>query len=107
VRENAPGRIGLQLSWRAYSQPDRDDTAFVHFLDSACAIVAQVERPVGGAYPPTLWAPGEGVDDAYDVVAGGSAVRLSVGLCDHSTGIRRARLDTSGDSFVLALPPRS
>jgi hypothetical protein len=58
------GNSQLILFWRADSSPTADYTVFVHLLDHAGNLVAQFDSPpASGAYPTSLWDPGEIIAD--------------------------------------------
>jgi hypothetical protein len=66
----APGAIlPVGLAWRTEAWPDRDLTVFVHLIDAAEQIVAQLDRrPFDGRWPAPAWQPGEGAyQDLYDI----------------------------------------
>ena len=92
--------LALTLYWRCQAPLPTDYTTFVHVLDATepGSIVAQMDRPpAGGAYPTSLWEPGEVVRDPIRVpipaeVPGGD-YRIVVGLYDFATG---ARLPVAG-----------
>ena len=47
------------LTWTALAQPARDFTVFVHVLDAAGNLVAQLDQPPLAGFAPTrLWQPG-------------------------------------------------
>ena len=72
IRQGQP--MSLTVYWRAINPPSTDYTAFVHLLDPAGAIAAQVDRPPhNGAYPTSFWMPGEVVSDTFTLVAPATA----------------------------------
>lgn len=88
-----PGAAGaattLTLAWQALAPPADDYTVFVHVLDAAGQTVAQRDAtPRDGAYPTSLWQPGEYVTDDYtfDLPPGDYTVEL--GLYLPETGAR-------------------
>jgi hypothetical protein len=84
----APGGAGVTLYWRAEAPLDTRYTAFVHALDAAGGVRAQVDQvPAGGARPTTGWLPGEVIADAYALPLA-AARALEVGLYDPATGER-------------------
>jgi hypothetical protein len=89
------GQPSLQLTlyWRSEAPLPADYTTFVHLLNQAGDVVAQKDRPpLDGAYPTSLWDPGEIIADRIvislpsDLPAGDYS--LAVGLYDFNTGIR-------------------
>ena len=81
----------LTLYWRADATPQSDYTVFVHLLDSAGQLVGQADAPpAGGAYPTSLWEPGEIIIDRRQLPAGLQYDTVSVGLYRPDTGQRLA-----------------
>lgn len=61
----------VTLVWRGGDVGNVDYTAFVHLRDAANTIVAQTDAPpLDGAYPTSVWSPGEVIPDPH---------RLSIG----------------------------
>lgn len=80
-----PGKIGVELTWRALSKPEERLVAFVHVLDSTGRIIAQSDsEPVGGLYPTVAWRKDEQVVDRHSLTLSpaqvGARLRLAVGL---------------------------
>jgi hypothetical protein len=84
--------LKLRLYWRSEVVLPLDYTVFVHVRDEAGQIIAQQDQlPLQGAYPTSLWDPGEIIadeiviplppafDDNYEIV---------VGMYDFNTGAR-------------------
>ncbi len=65
-----PGdRLRLVLYWQAQTTMERDYTVFAHLLDGEGRLRAQHDgQPQAGRYPTSIWAPGEIVRDAFDIV---------------------------------------
>jgi hypothetical protein len=83
------GGLSVELAWQALGAIDHDYTVFVHLLDASGALMAQRDAmPRQGAYPTSLWQPGEFVLDTYDFEAAPPGFRLLVGLYDAETGQR-------------------
>ena len=62
------GNLDLLLVWSALAQPDHDYTVFVHVLDAAGNLVAQLDRPPLAGFAPThLWQPGMNLADLISV----------------------------------------
>lgn len=53
------------LEWRAASHPARDATVFVQLLGPSGVVAQWDAQPLEGAYPTSLWAPGEIVLDSF------------------------------------------
>jgi 4-amino-4-deoxy-L-arabinose transferase-like glycosyltransferase len=62
----APAGLAVTLVWQAQTPLVQDYTAFVHLLNEAGELVAQVDRPPAG-YPTSSWRVGELVQDVYRV----------------------------------------
>jgi hypothetical protein len=104
------GQPSLQLSlyWRSEALLPADYTTFVHLLNQAGDVVAQKDRPpLDGAYPTSLWDPGEIIADQMRIPLPSDLpdgnYNLVVGLYDFNTG---ARLPVPGnlDSSVVIGP---
>lgn len=85
----------VTLYWQAARQPDFDYSAFLHLVDDANAIVAQVDGAPGAALSrlPTSWLPGDIVPDErmlppLSTLPAGETVRLRAGLYNWATGDR-------------------
>jgi hypothetical protein len=99
--------LSLTLYWESLAQTDIDYTVFVHLRNQADETVAQMDRPpAAGAYPTSLWTPGETIRDnlqiplpedlppgRYDVVAG---------LYNVVTGTRLSIVGRTESSIPLA-----
>jgi hypothetical protein len=105
-----PEALGLTLYWRSDAMLPADYTTFVHVRDSTGqatgqtgTIVAQMDRPpADGAYPTSLWDPGEVVRDSIQIpipaqVPAGE-YEIVVGLYDFVTGRRLAVFNDRGES---------
>jgi hypothetical protein len=58
----------LRVEWQAAARPVADHTLFVHVVDEAGEIAAQLDtQPRGGAYPTGVWDAGEVVPDEYAI----------------------------------------
>jgi hypothetical protein len=64
-----PDALTLTLYWRCEARLAADYTTFVHVLDRQTGkVVAQLDRPpANGAYPSSLWEPGEVIRDTLQV----------------------------------------
>ena len=89
-----PGEtVPLVLFWRAVVQPTKDAKAFVHLYDQNGEIVTQDDhRPFYGTRPPYSWAPGEALDDPYELALPRDLppgrYTLAMGMYDPITGTR-------------------
>ncbi len=112
-----PGTLYLTLYWRNEARLPADYTTFVHVRDStgeatgqSGTIVAQMDGPpAGGAYPTSLWDPGEIIRDPIQIplppeVPEGE-YEIVVGLYDLASGRRLAvhndQGEPTGDSIRL------
>ena len=80
------------MYWLADIPPTADYTVFVHLLDPAGNLVTQFDSPpAAGAYPTSLWDPGEIVADERTLkdLAPGRYI-LQIGLYRPDTGERLA-----------------
>jgi len=102
--------IPVTLSWRALRAMDEDHTVFVHLVGPEGRLHGQVDTwPVQGTYPTSQWAPGEDVEDHYEVPLDNDApsgrYRVEVGWYLLETMQRLQVLDVDGkamgDSFVV------
>jgi hypothetical protein len=102
-----PEALHLVLYWRSDSILPADYTTFVHVRVStgqatgqSGTIVAQMDRqPADGAYPTSLWDPGEVIRDSIRVPAQAPAgsYEVVVGLYDLTTGRRLFVLNDHGE----------
>jgi hypothetical protein len=102
-----PEALQLTLYWRCDARLPADLTTFVHVRDAVGdtteqpGIVAQMDRPpADGAYPTSLWDPGEVIRDAIQVplpshLPAGD-YEVVVGLYDFATGRRLLVLNEQG-----------
>ena len=95
----------LTLYWQALGEMDTDYTVFVHLVDRNGTVRGQHDSmPMNGAYPTTLWQPGEFVTDTHTLglpsdLPPGDYV-LEVGLYQVETGARLA-VPVNGDEVTL------
>lgn len=95
------GQITVTLYWRALRAPERDYTVFIHLLDPAGELRAQIDaQPLQGRAPTSLWLPGETFQDRYTLALGvdlpPGAYSLALGLYDWATGERLPLTDSRG-----------
>ena len=96
--------LTITLYWRALSEMETDYTTFLHILDEAGQVVAQVDHvPGDGAFPTTGWLPGEVVADRFAVPwsaeMGTSAQQLEIGVYDPRTLERLPVLGQAGQAI--------
>jgi len=88
-----PGEtLGITFYWQGLTEMEEDYYLFIHLLGRRGQLVGNEDTYHGwGAYPTSLWTPGEIIADTYrlpisqDALAP-SLIRLDVGLYDPSTG---------------------
>jgi len=93
IQSGGVNRVKLTLYWRVDAPLAVDYTTFVHLRNRAGETVAQMDRPpLDGAYPTSLWEPGEIIADEIilplpdELPAGGFGV--VAGMYDFETGNR-------------------
>jgi hypothetical protein len=103
VRFASPLR--LTLYWQALSPIETDYTVFAHVRNSAQEKVAQKDSPpVGGAYPTSLWDPGEIIKDEIEIPLNQlqpGVYDLVVGLYDFTTGLRLPVVGSPDGTILL------
>ena len=85
--------LTVTLVWRGEAALTTDYTPFIHVLDSDGTLVGQSDQPpAGGAYPTSLWQPGDIVRDHHHLIIGHRAqsgpCRLLVGMYNLKTNER-------------------
>jgi hypothetical protein len=96
---------GITLHWQALRKPAADYTVFVQALDSAGAVLAQADgQPRHGAYPTSVWEPGERVPDVHALAWPTQAARVAVGLYVLESGARLPLAGQTADSVLIDLP---
>lgn len=109
------GAVRLTLHWRAEGEMNRSYTVFVHLLDATGRVRAQQDSvPGAGALLTTGWAPGEYLDDHYQIPLSADTpageYMLEVGAYDAATGLRLAVTgavgEAMGDHVILPQPIR-
>lgn len=100
-----PCSLSLALYWTSLRPVGEDFTVFVHFLGQDGRPIVQADgQPVGGAYPTSIWSPGETVLDRHEFAIpagiGAGSYRIVAGLYRVSDGVRLA--SSGGDSVELA-----
>jgi 4-amino-4-deoxy-L-arabinose transferase-like glycosyltransferase len=102
-----PQALNLTVYWRSEILVAVDYTTFVHVRNGAGDIIAQQDQPpLNGAYPTSLWDPGELIADTITIpvppdFAVGS-YDLVVGLYDFATGARLVVPDNATNEVLLA-----
>ncbi|MBN1219057.1 MAG: glycosyltransferase family 39 protein [Anaerolineae bacterium] len=101
------GNLQLTLYWRSEAPLPVDYTTFVHLRDVTGQTVAQKDQPpLNGAYPTSLWDPGEIVADEIVIPLPGQLpageYRLIVGMYDFNTGQRLTVPGNPENSVLLS-----
>jgi len=66
--DRATNRVRVTLYWQSIAPSAEEYTVFVHLLDASGTIVAQRDAPPrDGAYPTSIWTPGEIIKDEYEL----------------------------------------
>ncbi|MBI3979284.1 MAG: glycosyltransferase family 39 protein [Chloroflexi bacterium] len=104
----AGGTIAVTLYWRASAPASGDPVAFLHLLNGAQRVYAQIDRRPGGDFnPPSRWPAGEIVRDPYylTVPAGTPPGRYSVeaGLYWPATMVRLLLPDGADRAELLVV----
>jgi hypothetical protein len=104
-RDGQFASLNLTLYWRPEAILPMDYTTFVHVRDSKGEVVAQKDQlPLDGAYPTSLWVPGEIIADQISVPLPANLVgtyELVVGLYDLKSGARLTVPDHPENSLML------
>jgi len=83
------GDIQVILCWKSLAPLDRDYQVFVHLYDASGTLVAAGDGPpMGGAFPSSLWHPGDVVLDIHRLPARVEGGRVAVGLYRLDDGTR-------------------
>src|SRR5579859_6269461 len=98
-----PGHpTSLTLAWKSLAATDQDYTVFVHVLDANGQVAAQTDsQPRGGAFPTSLWQPGEFVSDDYHFDLAPGRYTIELGLYLPETGQRLSLPAGAGDRISL------
>jgi hypothetical protein len=109
-RVRADEALVLTFYWQALAKPTRDYTVFVHLLDAAGKLCAQIDaQPRGGAYPTSVWDAGEIVCDDYVLTLPGDltpgAYRIEIGFYEYPSlarlNVTDANDQVQGDHWAL------
>jgi 4-amino-4-deoxy-L-arabinose transferase-like glycosyltransferase len=98
--------LHLKLYWRSESSLPIDYTTFVHVRNMAGDIIAQKDQlPLSGAYPASLWEPGEIIADEITIPSPTAPVtgtyQLVIGMYDLQTGERLVVPGNPANEVVL------
>lgn len=98
--------LTLGLYWQPVGEISAAYTVFVHLANAGDAPISQHDgQPRDGAYPTTVWRPGDLVVDHHQIVIPSDVTpgdyRLLTGMYDAATGARLTAPD--GDAVLLAM----
>ncbi len=97
----------LRLVWQSLAPSEEDYTVFVHLLGAEVLADQRDAQPQAGAYPTSLWVPGEFIVDDYEFGPGRGEWRFEVGLYVPKSGVRLSIFDSvgtlMGDSLRLPI----
>ena len=89
--------VKLTLVWKALTPMAADYTVFVHVGDPSGVVLTQTDAPPrAGAYPTSLWVPGEFVTEDYSFGLGRGEWVIEVGLYRAEEGTRLPIFDAAG-----------
>ena len=93
-------QLRVEAWWRAVDSPLDDYTALVHLYDAEGTLLATGDvPPLEGAFPTSLWEPGDMIVDEYDLPSDEQGVHVGLGWYDPDTGIRLSAL-CAGDRLA-------
>ena len=95
------------VMWQSLAPSAVDYTVFVHVLGSNVLADQRDTQPQAGAYPTSLWVPGEFVVDEYEFGLGRGSWQFVIGLYLPEGGARLPVFDPGetlvGDSLSLPI----
>jgi hypothetical protein len=99
--------LQLTLYWRDEAALELDYTTFVHLRNGEGEIVTQKDqRPLQGAYPTSLWSPGEIIADPIQISVPSALPQgeytLVIGMYDFYTGQRLSVPENLNNEVTLA-----
>ncbi len=99
--DRATNRVRVTLYWQSIAPSAEEYTVFVHLLDASGAIVAQRDAPPrDGAYPTSIWTPGEIVKDEYELqIPANARAPLSLAIGMYSP-VTQQRLPIGASDYV-------
>ncbi len=93
------GEAEVTLCWKSIAPLDDDYQVFVHLYDRSGNLLAAGDGPpMGGAFPSSLWQPGDIVRDMHRLPWSPEGERIAVGMYRLSDGVRLPV--TIGDTTV-------
>ena len=98
--------LTITLYWESLAPLEADQTVFLHVRNEAEETIAQMDRPpVNGAYPTSLWEPGEIIKDEVVVplpaeLPSGN-YSIVVGMYNFATGERLPIIESADNSATL------
>ncbi|MCL4303264.1 MAG: hypothetical protein KJ077_46690 [Anaerolineae bacterium] len=109
------GKQTLMLFWQTAQPLERNNTIFIHLLDSSGSLLAQADGvPYAGLYPLSNWQPGQIITDARPLTSllpnPADLASIAVGVYNSDTGERLPAADAAGqplpdNSFVWRVKP--
>jgi len=110
--------VQVQVWWRATAHTSADYTTLVHFYDAGGTMLAAGDAPpLRGAFPTSLWEPGDLIADEYVLPLEEQGEQVGLGWYDPITGARLllteepsetvALFPLSGESDQKGVPPQS
>jgi hypothetical protein len=82
-------QVRVQVWWRAMAHLPGDHTTLVHLYDAGEEVLATADAPpLRGAFPTSLWEPGDLIADEFLLPLEESGKRVGLGWYDPSTGVR-------------------
>ena len=95
------GEVSFALYWQALRPMEFSYSVFTHLLGPSNQVIGQKDGvPQDGAYPTTLWEPGEVIVDRYSFVVNADvppgSYPLEIGIYRPETGVRLPVLDADG-----------
>lgn len=103
----ADGNVAVDLCWEARQSLPTDYTVFVHLEDASGAQIATGDGPpMGGAFPTSLWQPGDVILDIRSLPSAlpSQGGRITVGLYDPTDG-SRLPVSVDGEPVLDAAAP--
>jgi hypothetical protein len=109
----ANNQLRVKLYWQSLNPTEIDYTVFLHLQNQKGEIVAQTDRlPANGAYPTSLWSPGEIIPDELQVTLPDNlpsipqSYAIVGGMYNLRTGERLPVAGSSEDSITLTTLPQ-
>ena len=104
--------LPVTLYWKTLEPTDEDISIYLQLVGGQDQVLGQIDSyPGGGAYPTSMWSPGQIIRDEYMVPLGAApaeplAAQLQAGLYRFQTGKRLAAVDPQGQTVNPAVLTR-